>query len=201
MLRIVIYQIIWVFTILIISRPTIVNSTSFSIIDVNTSLIQDHIELNSSELKELDIWNPITNMSIPRYGFAVFIVDEQSYITNGLMTKANNKIATSNVYNPSSVSFWNNLTGFIMDSDGDGLIDGDEVNKYKTDPLDEDSDGDGYSDGEEVAAGKDPLDPLDYPMSEDTGFIIAIASSSVVLLSLIGVLVYFIKKKGLLAKI
>ncbi len=87
------------------------------------------------------------------------------------------------------------------DSDNDDLLDGEEVNTYFTDPLNPDSDSDGFLDGEEVAAGKDPLDPESFPMSKDTVFIIAIASASGVLLSLIGVLVYFIKKKGLLAKI
>ena len=45
------------------------------------------------------------------------------------------------------------------DSDGDGLLDGDEFFTVGTDPLDEDSDDDGLSDGEEVdAIGTDPLD-------------------------------------------
>ncbi|NCD01037.1 hypothetical protein EOL94_03020 [bacterium] len=44
-----------------------------------------------------------------------------------------------------------------VDSDGDGLIDIDEVNVYGTDPLNPDSDGDGYNDGQEVRNGYDPL--------------------------------------------
>jgi outer membrane protein OmpA-like peptidoglycan-associated protein len=36
------------------------------------------------------------------------------------------------------------------DTDGDGLMDGEEVNKYFTDPLNPDTDGDGLKDGEEV---------------------------------------------------
>ncbi len=36
------------------------------------------------------------------------------------------------------------------DTDGDGLSDGDEVNKYRTAPLKADSDGDGLKDGEEA---------------------------------------------------
>lgn len=44
-----------------------------------------------------------------------------------------------------------------VDSDGDGLIDTDEVNVYGTDPLNPDSDGDGYNDGQEVRNGYDPL--------------------------------------------
>ncbi len=77
------------------------------------------------------------------------------------------------------------------DSDGDGLLDTDEVNVYNTDPFNPDSDGDGLSDGEEVlvyltdpnlldtdaggvgdgdevAAGTDPLDPTDDLPPSDT---------------------------------
>jgi outer membrane protein OmpA-like peptidoglycan-associated protein len=38
----------------------------------------------------------------------------------------------------------------VADTDGDGLNDGDEFKKYKTDPLKADSDGDGLKDGDEV---------------------------------------------------
>ncbi len=44
------------------------------------------------------------------------------------------------------------------DTDGDGLSDGDEVLKYHTDPLKADTDGDGLSDGDEVL--KYHTDPL-----------------------------------------
>ena len=44
------------------------------------------------------------------------------------------------------------------DSDGDGLSDADEVNKYGTNPNDADSDGDGLTDQEEIQSyGTDPL--------------------------------------------
>lgn len=51
-----------------------------------------------------------------------------------------------------------------LDSDGDGLSDGDEVNVYGTDPYNPDTDGDGLTDGEEVLTYKtDPLNPdTDY---------------------------------------
>ena len=44
----------------------------------------------------------------------------------------------------------------IPDTDGDGLSDGDEVQTYQTDPLNPDMDGDGRADGLEVAGGSDP---------------------------------------------
>ena len=43
------------------------------------------------------------------------------------------------------------------DTDGDGLMDGEEVYRYGTSPLLPDSDGDGMDDGAEVRAGTDPL--------------------------------------------
>ncbi len=46
----------------------------------------------------------------------------------------------------------------VDDSDGDGLLDGDEVNTAGTDPLLFDTDGDLVSDGLEIQAGSDPLD-------------------------------------------
>ena len=43
-------------------------------------------------------------------------------------------------------------------------VNGEEVYRFRTDPLDPDTDGDGYSDGEEVnEIDSDPLDPLDPP--------------------------------------
>ena len=47
----------------------------------------------------------------------------------------------------------------LVDSDGDGLSDGAEVNTYATNPLNPDSDHDGFNDGVEVAAGSNPNDP------------------------------------------
>ena len=47
----------------------------------------------------------------------------------------------------------------IADTDGDGLIDGDEVIIWKTDPLKPDTDGDTHVDGKEVKNGYNPLGP------------------------------------------
>lgn len=43
------------------------------------------------------------------------------------------------------------------DSDGDGILDNDEITIYKTNPLKADTDNDGVSDGREATLGRDPL--------------------------------------------
>ncbi len=47
------------------------------------------------------------------------------------------------------------------DSDEDGLLDGDEVLEFRTNPLYPDTDGDSYWDGKEIEMGTNPLDPYD----------------------------------------
>ncbi|MCF6238108.1 MAG: hypothetical protein L3J79_04725, partial [Candidatus Marinimicrobia bacterium] len=54
------------------------------------------------------------------------------------------------------------------DTDGDGLDDGGEVNTYLTDPVKADSDGDGESDGLEVGNGTDPLDATSFSIDTDS---------------------------------
>ena len=56
--------------------------------------------------------------------------------------------------------FGSQITGGI-DSDGDSLLDIEEILDYKTNPSKSDTDGDGYNDGWEISNGHDPLDPLD----------------------------------------
>jgi len=53
------------------------------------------------------------------------------------------------------------------DTDGDGLIDGDEVNSYATDPLRADSDGDALIDSVELDLGFDPLNAKDGRADDD----------------------------------
>ncbi|MCL2071160.1 MAG: thrombospondin type 3 repeat-containing protein, partial [Oscillospiraceae bacterium] len=61
----------------------------------------------------------------------------------------------------------------LVDSDGDGLSDGDEVHIYGTDPTNPDTDGDGISDGEELnifvdfGIYLDPLSPITDGITPD----------------------------------
>ncbi len=61
--------------------------------------------------------------------------------------------------------FQRGLDLFDPDTDGDGLLDGEEVTEQGTDPLLFDTDGDLVSDGLEVVAGSDPLDPLSVDLA------------------------------------
>lgn len=69
-------------------------------------------------------------------------------------TGANGKVYAAGVLN------YNN-----PDTDGDQLKDGDELNKYKTDPLIKDTDGDGLNDGNEVLEFQ--TDPIDAKGDKD----------------------------------
>ena len=83
----------------------------------------------------------------------------------------------------------NNQSDDITDFDSDGLINVDEYTN-STDPTDEDSDDDGFLDGEEIDKGTDPLDPLSFPNSSIPGY----NSMFLLLISIISMigLVYFL---------
>ncbi len=51
----------------------------------------------------------------------------------------------------------------VLDTDGDGLSDYNELYVYGTDPNDDDTDGDGYDDAEELEEDTDPNDDSDHP--------------------------------------
>jgi len=55
----------------------------------------------------------------------------------------------------------------LADTDGDGLLDGEEVDEFGTDPFTFDSDEDGFPDPLEIDAGTDPLDAGSTPLDPD----------------------------------
>jgi len=61
---------------------------------------------------------------------------------------------------------------------------------------DSDTDGDGFLDGREVRAGRDPLDPFDYPLSN--GEIVGIVVGSTIIAILLGgtITVVILQKRG-----
>lgn len=60
-----------------------------------------------------------------------------------------------------------NIDVAVLDTDGDGLSDFDEINIYFTLPDNPDTDGDFFDDGVEVAAGSDPLLNTSWPAIAD----------------------------------
>ncbi|MBX3245976.1 MAG: OmpA family protein [Myxococcales bacterium] len=56
-----------------------------------------------------------------------------------------------------SIELWGRTAQ--LDSDGDGLSNEREINRYRTDPFNPDTDGDGLPDGVEVDGGTDPRNP------------------------------------------
>jgi len=77
------------------------------------------------------------------FGYQEAFVKRDSKICDKITDKRLNYLCSNN--------------SMIKDSDSDGLSDGDEVLRYKTDPANPDTDGDGYSDGSEVKNGYNPL--------------------------------------------
>jgi len=75
---------------------------------------------------------------------------------------------------------------FNDDTDGDKLLDGDEVNIYHTNPLSQDTDGDGHSDYDEIIKyGTDPNNALSSPTMNI--IILIIIFSTIIILGYVGV--------------
>ena len=60
----------------------------------------------------------------------------------------------------------------ISDSDNDGLLDGEEVNRFKSDPNNPDTDEDGVPDFVEANSDSDPADPAEVDI--DPSFVTAL---------------------------
>lgn len=93
-----------------------------------------------------------------------------------VMAKANKVEICHGVNNPHTISVSEKAVGVhvahgdtvgacgdtgVIDIDGDGLSDSDEVDVYGTDPNNPDTDNGGVDDGTEVTNGTDPLFPFD----------------------------------------
>lgn len=76
------------------------------------------------------------------------------------------------------------------DYDGDGLSNVDEVDKYHTDPTNPDTDRDGYSDYEEIKAGSDPLDANSIPKKKTNYWLFSFLSVP----ALLTIITVFMKK-------
>ncbi|MGJ8654435.1 MAG: LamG-like jellyroll fold domain-containing protein [Opitutaceae bacterium] len=95
-------------------------------------------------------------------------LNDNDFDVDGL-TNLQETSGSANTAYSNETTVWN-----IADSDGDGILDGEEViagvDTYVTNPNDSDTDDDDWSDGNETGATPptDPTDPVDYPASSDS---------------------------------
>ncbi len=120
----------------------LLSTTTYEDIDIeNGQMISGEVESAAEEPAENEIVETETQAAEPSNQLSQ---DEMDNDNDGLTNAEERALGT-------------NLNA--MDSDGDGLFDNEEVNTYKTDPLNVDSDGDGILDGTEVRSGNDPNGP------------------------------------------
>jgi len=118
------------------------NSGGVDVVDVQL-VINDILGLPVAQLTDVDYdlqTNAIDVQLVINAALSIRIDDD----SDGLCNAAENNLGT----NPD-----------VMDTDGDGTSDSQEVLDYETDPLDPDTDDDGLTDGQEVVEETDPLDP------------------------------------------
>ena len=89
---------------------------------------------------------------------AAGVSDAPAISSSGTRIAFNSRVALVPADTNGSDDAYVAATDCCIDSDGDGLTDGEETD-LGTDPDDPDSDGDGVEDGDEVAAGTDPTEP------------------------------------------
>lgn len=123
---------------------------SGSIVDVQYSSDTIFLADKFNGLKVLDISNRSNPVNVGSYfiggdSWNVFYQEEVVYLANGQ----------------------NGLAILGLDKDNDDLADYLELEIYGTDPLNPDSDGDGFLDGQEINYGSNPNDPNDYPITSD----------------------------------
>ncbi|MDX8377006.1 MAG: Ig-like domain-containing protein, partial [Mariprofundales bacterium] len=90
--------------------------------------------------------------SLPQYGIPKTSVAGGFVINWGIGTEDSDADGLTD-----AAEFAAGTNPFVADTDGDGLLDGVEVNTYGTNPLLADTDGDGVSDNQELNLGTNPL--------------------------------------------
>lgn len=89
---------------------------------------------------------------------AAGVSDAPAINSSGTRIAFNSRVALVTADTNGSDDAYVAATDCCIDSDGDGLTDGEEI-ELGTDPDDPDSDGDGVEDGDEVTALRDPTEP------------------------------------------
>ncbi|WP_371803811.1 right-handed parallel beta-helix repeat-containing protein [Candidatus Lokiarchaeum ossiferum] len=120
-----------------------------------------------SSFKLQILWNIVTN----NQDLGVKISDGTGVVifNNFIFCNGDNSFDNQlDITTPDSVDYNINQIGPDGDYDSDGLTDEQEIVIFGTDPSLIDSDGDGYLDGYEINQNTDPLDQNDYPQLKNS---------------------------------
>ncbi len=106
-----------------------------------------------------DLWSSDGNVTIMTYAVTAVKTDgTESFFSNQVLNNDRDHDKITDERESSSLGTDPNNP----DTDGDKLIDGDELNNH-TNPMEKDTDKDGYDDFVELLRGSDPLDPDSIP--------------------------------------
>ncbi len=126
--------------------------------------------VNSGEIKVNSVWAPYYPWVTQYFGGIStnliaeanpgYIFDHWEYTTGPMTGPITDSINSIEINGPEDIVAVFVLNGPPVDTDGDGINDGDEASMC-TDPLNPDTDGDGINDGDEVSNGTDPCNACD----------------------------------------
>lgn len=110
-------------------------------------------EINSDTTYDLTLLSD-SNDTTPRAQYIIYKKNEGGTITEGAKIKANESLVLYAIWSYSDINPVEgnpNAETSLLDNDGDGLTDWEEVFKYHTDPMSIDTDGDGWTDKQELS--------------------------------------------------
>ncbi len=136
----------------VISKPSNENTVNNSAANSNQASLPTTRDLTVQEKTELgydlNINATVTTVNINGQTFEQLDIDEATRPADAdgdRLSDADEKKYGTDADNP--------------DTDGDGVLDSDEIRGWGTDPLKADTDGDGFSDMQEIKAGYNPNGP------------------------------------------
>ena len=121
-----------------------------------TTVIPYDSENPNAEYKELyDLTTPADSSdTAERDEYIVYKKDDGGAITEGAVIKTNYSLVLYAIWSYSQINPVKdnaNAESSLLDFDGDGLTDWEEVYRYHTDPMSSDTDGDGWTDKQELS--------------------------------------------------
>lgn len=138
-------------------------------------------------------WNAGTNFTLNGFGSGEHTIHYS--VTDNMGNSKNTTIVVYLVTSTTDIDndgltyneeLLHNTDPFIDDTDGDKLLDGEEVNVYKTNPVSQDTDGDGYSDYDEIFIfNTDPLSMFSSPFIQIMLLVLIILAISTIVIIIV----------------